>query len=733
MAGEELCENLITWIQTFNVESSLSNIDEVSDGVGLSQILCLIGPNFFKESWSGRIKKDVGDNWRLKVSNLRKVLEGILDFYSEEIGQETEHFRLPDLNKIGEHGNPDELGRLLQLVLGCAVNCDHKEEYINNIMSLEESVQHAVMNAIQELMSNEAPVLDSSTGQDEYTETDGKTRRLRDELNKALADKEDALQKCHELDLQVSSILEEKNTLQSENELLLSRIDAGDNFEDPSTPIGRKHEHLQETVDQLQEELFRLESQKDDFKIKADLLERELQDVLQKNEQLSALAEEARALKDEMDILRHSADKVSKYEATIDSYKKKLDDLSDLRKQVKILEDKNTMYMQNTVELEEELKKANSMKAQLDAYKKQVHELHSNVSEETRRADKHEFEVKRLQEKMAQVQNEKERLQAERDTLKETNEELTLNQLHGSAMSMEEPGSPRSPDRFGSPGLSDMLSPEMREKMIRLQHENKMLQMKMGENSGEKAELLQSLLDDANARKNELESEARISNQKIMTLEAELEEISQREETKGQSNLITESPRNRFKDGDVKKLAAENQELRKKLQQHKESLQESETELQRKRAHIDDIEPLLSDRDDKVANLQEVLQKKDEEMRTMEDRYRKYLEKAKSVIRTLDPKHNTATSSEVQLLRNQLQEKTKIIEHLEMEREKSKATRDIEEKLIVSAWYNMGVQKHRKAAEERLSASSSGQSFLSRQRQASNRRSSAINSPGAPR
>lgn len=50
----------------------------------------------------------------------------------------------------------------------------------------------------------------------------------------------------------------------------------------------------------------------------------------------------------------------------------------------------------------------------------------------------------------------------------------------------------------------------------------------------------------------------------------------------------------------------------------------------------------------------------------MEDRYRKYLEKAKSVIRTLDPKHNTATSSEVQLLRNQLQEKTKIIEHLEV-------------------------------------------------------------------
>lgn len=45
--------------------------------------------------------------------------------------------------------------------------------------------------------------------------------------------------------------------------------------------------------------------------------------------------------------------------------------------------------------------------------------------------------------------------------------------------------------------------------MIRLQHENKMLQMKLGENSDEKVQLLQSLLDDANARVNDLESEAR--------------------------------------------------------------------------------------------------------------------------------------------------------------------------------------------------------------------------------
>ena len=51
----------------------------------------------------------------------------------------------------GEHGDPSELGRLLQLILGCAVNCDDKQEYIQRIMSMEESVQHVVMNAIQEV------------------------------------------------------------------------------------------------------------------------------------------------------------------------------------------------------------------------------------------------------------------------------------------------------------------------------------------------------------------------------------------------------------------------------------------------------------------------------------------------------------------------------------------------------------------------------------------------------
>jgi hypothetical protein len=47
-----------------------------------------------------------------------------------------------------------------------------------------------------------------------------------------------------------------------------------------------------------------------------------------------------------VDILRDASDKVIKYEATIDSYKKKMEELSSLKRQLKLLEDNNTSLLQ---------------------------------------------------------------------------------------------------------------------------------------------------------------------------------------------------------------------------------------------------------------------------------------------------------------------------------------------------------------------------------------------------
>ena len=67
----------------------------------------------------------------------------------------------------------------------------------------------------------------------------------------------------------------------------------------------------------------------------------------------------------QVDILRDASDKVVKYEATIDSYKKKMEELSSLKRQLKLLEDNNTSLLQANLALENDVKKTGNWKPQV--------------------------------------------------------------------------------------------------------------------------------------------------------------------------------------------------------------------------------------------------------------------------------------------------------------------------------------------------------------------------------
>ncbi|XP_019738132.1 protein Hook homolog 3 isoform X1 [Hippocampus comes] len=714
----ELCESLLTWVQTFGVEAQCKTVEDMTNGVVMAQALQKIDEVYFNDAWISRIKPDVGDNWRLKVSNLKKILKGILDYNQEILGQHINDFTLPDVSLIGEHSDPAELGRMLQLILGCAVNCEQKQEYIQTIMMMEESVQHVVMTAIQELMSKETPV---TGGNDSYVDLDRQLKKSVEELNEALATKEEISQRCRELDMQalhvqeerdrlrlefneleerVAALQEEKSSLLAENQLLMERLNQSDSIEDINSPAGRRHLQLQTQLEQLQEETFRLEASKDDYRIRCEELEKELLEVRSQNEDLTSLADEAQSLKDEMDVLRHSSDKVSKLEGTVEHYKKKLEDMGLLRRQTKLLEEKNTALMQTNIGLEEELRKANATKGQLETYKRQVVELQNRLSEESKKADKMEFEYKRVKEKVDSLQKEKDRMRTERDSLKETIEELHCVQAQEGQLTS---GLLPLTGADGSDSLAaEITTPEIREHLIRLQHENKMLKLAQEGSDNEKIALLQSLLEDSNRRNSELETENRLTNQRLMEEQSQIEEL--------QKNLQEQGSK------------ADDSSLKKKYAEHMEKLQEVNNELLKKNAFIDEMEPKYAASSQRVDELEEALKKKDDEMKQMEERYKKYLEKAKSVIRTLDPKQNQGSGPEVQALKNQLQEKERMLHSLEKEMDKTKIQRDYEEKLIVSAWYNMGMTFQKKAAEDRLANTGSSQSFLARQRQATNSR-----------
>ncbi|XP_024128660.1 protein Hook homolog 2 isoform X2 [Oryzias melastigma] len=690
----KLCDSLLTWLQTFQVPSCSSKSD-LTSGVAIAHVLHRIDPSWFNETWLGRIKEESGANWRLKVSNLKKILKSMMEYYQDVLSHQVSDEHLPDVSLIGEMGDVTELGKLVQLVLGCAVSCEKKQEQIQQIMTLEESVQHVVMTAIQELLAKEPS---SEPGSPEtYGDFDFQSRKYYF-LSEEPEEKDNLSQRCRDLQHQLSLSLEEKASMQAEIRSLKERLSCCDSLDVSATAItGKKLLLLQSQMEQLQEENDRLESSRDDIRVRAEMLEREVVDLLQRNEELTSLAQEAQAFKDEMDILRHSSDRVNQLEAMVETYKRKLEDLGDLRRQVRLLEERNTVYMQRTCELEEELRRANAVRGQLDSYKRQAHELHTKHSAEAMKAEKWQFEYKNLHDKYNALLKEKERLISERDTLRETNEELRCAQVQQRCLS----GAGDLSEGVGNLA-AEILPAELRETVVRLQSENKMLCVQE-ENYRQKLVEVQAELEGAQRSKNTLETQDRLNQQQISDLRSQVEEL--------QRALHEQDSKN--EDSSL---------LKKKLEEHLEKLHEAHSDLQKKREVIDDLEPKADgNMAKKIDELQEILRKKDEDMKQMEERYKRYMEKARTVIKTLDPKQQPVTP-DIQALKNQLTEKERKIQHLEHDYEKSRSRHEQEEKLIISAWYNMGMALHQKVSGERQGPSHQAMSFLAQQRQYTNAR-----------
>ena len=64
-------------------------------------------------------------------------------------------------------------------------------------------------------------------------------------------------------------------------------------------------------------------------------------------------AEQTRSLKDEVDILRERSARLENAQSTIDSMRRKVEEGNELKRQLRKLEEKNSQYIQQNMELEE--------------------------------------------------------------------------------------------------------------------------------------------------------------------------------------------------------------------------------------------------------------------------------------------------------------------------------------------------------------------------------------------
>uniref|UniRef100_A0A7S2UWL2 Hook C-terminal domain-containing protein n=1 Tax=Fibrocapsa japonica TaxID=94617 RepID=A0A7S2UWL2_9STRA len=212
-------------------------------------------------------------------------------------------------------------------------------------------------------------------------------------------------------------------------------------------------------------------------------------------------------------------------------------------------------------------------------------------------------------------------------------------------------------EEAGGGGLDSFeSSSDLREKVARLQRENKELQKALGGGEGADSDrfaILETQLDDANRMIKQREEAAMEANRKCSSLESEMRDLK-----KHIDGLETAAQTKNSSGGDG---AAAGE------------------------ARVD--ESRVKALDMTVAQLTQQLKERESKINRLTSDKEKLEAYTKKTLHKVQEKYLTA----LQTCKNQLSENQEKIKHLENSRAKDKQTQKLEERLLMSAMYNMGM------------------------------------------
>ncbi|XP_043111750.1 girdin [Puntigrus tetrazona] len=427
-----LLSPLVCWVKTVSPLGSdgspLSEFMTLVDGVYLNDIMTEINPN----SGVQRAHRKVNADPTLRVQNLSILVQQIKSCYQETL-QQLVVMSLPDVLVLGrtplsEQGL-EEMRKILLLLLGCAVQCNRKEEYIDRIQMLDFDTQAAIAAHIQEVTHNQENVFDLQCVEESESvphDKDAVFRQMTFNL-KRLVDERD-----QHAEMVVSLALERDSGLSS----LLTAPSPG---ESPSMRRTESVQHLsveladaKARIRRLRQELEEKTEQLLDCRQELEHMESEVKRLQQENLQLLCDARSLRAYRDELDALREKAVRVDKLESEVSRYKEKLHDIEFYRTRVEELKEDNQVLLETKSMLEDQLE---SFRARSDKHhelekenlqiKNKIHDMEMERDMDRKRMEELLEENLTLAVAQKQSMNESLHLGWELEQLSKTTPELT--------------------------------------------------------------------------------------------------------------------------------------------------------------------------------------------------------------------------------------------------------------------------------------------------------------------
>uniref|UniRef100_A0A3Q1CUS4 Calponin-homology (CH) domain-containing protein n=1 Tax=Amphiprion ocellaris TaxID=80972 RepID=A0A3Q1CUS4_AMPOC len=384
MLEQFLLTPLVCWVKTVGQPAvtdgtKLSEYIELVDGIYLNEIMLEINPKATVQ----RTNKKVNNDPTLRIQNLSILIRQIKAYYQETL-QQLVMMPLPNVlvlgrNPLSEQGL-EEMKKLLLLLLGCAVQCEKKEEYIERIQTLDFDTKAAIASHIQEVTHNQENVVDLQwleSGEMPPEDLDGLSRNLAFHLKRLVDERDTQLETIVEL-------TQERDCVQLSPLAPCPTQSPGDS---PSMRRTESRQHLsveladaKAKIRRLRQELEEKSEQLLDTRQELENMEAELRKLQQEvNYQLLSDARSARAYRDELDALREKAIRVDKLESELIRYKERLHDIEFYKARVEELKEDNQILLETKTMLEEQLDATRTRSDKLHLLEKENLQIKSKI------------------------------------------------------------------------------------------------------------------------------------------------------------------------------------------------------------------------------------------------------------------------------------------------------------------------------------------------------------------
>ncbi|XP_033619928.1 girdin isoform X10 [Fukomys damarensis] len=692
---------LVTWVKTFGplAAGNGTNLDEyvaLVDGVFLNQVMLQINPKLENQS----INKKVNNDASLRIHNL-SILVRQIKFYYQETLQQLIMMSLPNVliigkNPFSEQGT-EEVKKLLLLLLGCAVQCQKKEEFIERIQGLDFDTKAAVAAHIQEVTHNQENVFDL-----QWMEGTDMSQEDIEPLLKNMALHLKRL--IDERDEHSETIVE----LSEERDGLHFLPHASSSAQSPCSSPGMKRtesrQHLsveladaKAKIRRLRQELEEKTEQLLDCKQELEQMEIELKRLQQENMNLLSDARSARMYRDELDALREKAIRVDKLESEVSRYKERLHDIEFYKARVEELKEDNQVLLETKTMLEDQLEGTRARSDKLHELEKENLQLKAKLHDMEMERDMDRKKIEELMEEnmtleMAQKQSMDESLHLgwELEQISRTSElseapqkslghevnELTSSRLL--KLEMENQSLTKTVEEL----RSNMDSTEGNtSKILKFEKENQRLSKKVEILENEIIQEKQSLHNCQNLSKDLMKEKAQLektietlrenSERQIKILEQENEHLNQTVSSLRQRSQISAEARvkdiekeNKILHESIKetssklnKIEYEKRQIRKELEHYKEKGERAE-ELENELHHLEKENELLQK---KITNLKitcekiEALEQENSELERENRKLKKTLDSFKNLtfqLESLEKENSQLDVENLELRRN---------------------------------------------------------------------------------